>query len=226
MIAAGCRFFAGYPMTPFTEVLEHMARAAPRGRRGVHERRERARGGGHGLGRGRHRDAGRHRLDRPGALAHAGIAVRDQPWPGCPWWCSTWPGPRATTTRPPGAAATATTATSCWRPPTWPRRWPWSDWPSSSPTRWRNPVLVLGDYYLAHTARSVAVPAVRTRPVPDWALDGSSGGSGHAKLISFLGTVKQRDDVGYDLADHYRRLRRPRGRDGRRGRADVRGSPY
>src|ERR1043165_6399344 len=29
MIAAGCRFFAGYPMTPFTEVLEHMARLLP-----------------------------------------------------------------------------------------------------------------------------------------------------------------------------------------------------
>ena len=26
MIAAGCRFFAGYPMTPFTEVLEQMAK--------------------------------------------------------------------------------------------------------------------------------------------------------------------------------------------------------
>jgi len=25
LVAAGCRFFAGYPMTPFTEVLEHMA---------------------------------------------------------------------------------------------------------------------------------------------------------------------------------------------------------
>ena len=38
-IAAGCRFFAGYPMTPFTEVLEHFAkRAARRGRR-VHQRR-------------------------------------------------------------------------------------------------------------------------------------------------------------------------------------------
>ena len=24
MVAAGCSFFAGYPMTPFTEVLEHM----------------------------------------------------------------------------------------------------------------------------------------------------------------------------------------------------------
>src|ERR1700745_362654 len=29
MIASGCRFFAGYPMTPFTEVLEHMARLLP-----------------------------------------------------------------------------------------------------------------------------------------------------------------------------------------------------
>src|SRR5271154_3376349 len=29
MGAAGCRFFSGYPMTPFTEVLEHMARLLP-----------------------------------------------------------------------------------------------------------------------------------------------------------------------------------------------------
>ena len=29
MIVAGCRFFAGYPMTPFTEVLEHMAKRLP-----------------------------------------------------------------------------------------------------------------------------------------------------------------------------------------------------
>jgi 2-oxoglutarate ferredoxin oxidoreductase subunit alpha len=28
-IAAGCRFFAGYPMTPFTETLEHFARLLP-----------------------------------------------------------------------------------------------------------------------------------------------------------------------------------------------------
>ena len=28
-IAAGCRFFAGYPMTPFTEILEHFARKLP-----------------------------------------------------------------------------------------------------------------------------------------------------------------------------------------------------
>jgi len=69
--------------------------------------------------------------------------------------------------------------------------------------RWRNPVLVMGDYYLAHTARSVVIPEGRQRAVPEWALDGSSGGSGHAKLVSFLGTQKQRHDVGYDLAEHY-----------------------
>src|SRR4029078_9249077 len=29
MIPAACLFFAGYPMTPFTEVLEHMAKRLP-----------------------------------------------------------------------------------------------------------------------------------------------------------------------------------------------------
>ena len=28
-VVAGCRFFAGYPMTPFTELLEHFARLLP-----------------------------------------------------------------------------------------------------------------------------------------------------------------------------------------------------
>ncbi len=28
-MAAGCRFFAGYPMTPFTETLEHFAKMLP-----------------------------------------------------------------------------------------------------------------------------------------------------------------------------------------------------
>ncbi len=40
-------------------------------------------------------------------------------------------------------------------------------------------------------------------PLPEWALDGSTGGSRNAKLISFLGSHKQRDDVGYDLSVHY-----------------------
>ena len=71
--------------------------------------------------------------------------------------------------------------------------------------RWRNPVLVFGDYYLAHTTQSVGVEPIAFEPLPpaDWALDGSSGGTGRAKLLSPLGAAKQRDDVGYDLAQHY-----------------------
>jgi 2-oxoglutarate ferredoxin oxidoreductase subunit alpha len=30
MDSAGCKFFAGYPMTPFTEVLEGMAKELPK----------------------------------------------------------------------------------------------------------------------------------------------------------------------------------------------------
>ena len=51
-IAAGCRFFAGYPMTPFTEVLEHFARLLP-DVGGVRQRGVGARSRRHGVGRAR-----------------------------------------------------------------------------------------------------------------------------------------------------------------------------
>src|SRR5207248_7570092 len=71
---------------------------------------------------------------------------------------------------------------------------------------WRNPVLVFGDYYLAHTSQSVDIDPVDfgARPSLDWALDGSSGGSGRAKIVSPLGTAKRKDRAGADLGDHYR----------------------
>jgi 2-oxoglutarate ferredoxin oxidoreductase subunit alpha len=70
---------------------------------------------------------------------------------------------------------------------------------------WRNPVVILGDYYLAHTARAVDVTVTDYGALPpaEWALTGESGGSGHAKVLSFLGSAKQRDGAGYDLAVHY-----------------------
>jgi 2-oxoglutarate ferredoxin oxidoreductase subunit alpha len=72
--------------------------------------------------------------------------------------------------------------------------------------QWRNPVMIFGDYYLAHTTQSVAVERVDFGALPpsDWALDGSTGGSGNARLVSPLGTGKQRDTVGYDLSQHYK----------------------
>jgi 2-oxoglutarate ferredoxin oxidoreductase subunit alpha len=41
------------------------------------------------------------------------------------------------------------------------------------------------------------------KPAVDWALDGSTGGSKRAKLVSSMGVAKQRDSVGYDLSEHY-----------------------
>ena len=127
MVAAGCRFFSGYPMTPFTEVLEHMAKKLP--------------------------PAGGVCMNAESELEAVDLV--------------------------PMAFRLA--------------------------ADWRNPVLLFGDYYLAHTSRSVELPEPSPMPaLADWALDGSSGGSGNAKLISSLGDAKQRHGVGYDISLHYR----------------------
>jgi len=58
--------------------------------------------------------------------------------------------------------------------------------------QWRNPVLVQGDYLLAHTAEAVDVTPVEFGPLPDkdWPVDGSGGGTGASKVISPLGIGK------------------------------------
>jgi 2-oxoglutarate ferredoxin oxidoreductase subunit alpha len=57
---------------------------------------------------------------------------------------------------------------------------------------WRNPVLVQGDYLLAHTAEAVDVGRTDFGPAPEkeWAVDGSGGGTGRSKVISPLGIGK------------------------------------
>jgi len=57
---------------------------------------------------------------------------------------------------------------------------------------WRNPVLVQGDYLLAHTAEAVDVAPIDMGHLPDkdWAVDGSGGGTGRSKVISPLGIGK------------------------------------
>jgi 2-oxoglutarate ferredoxin oxidoreductase subunit alpha len=202
MIAAGCRFFAGYPMTPFTEVLEHMAAKLPA--------------------------VGGVCMNAESELEAVGMA-----WgaaaTGVPAATgSTGQGlslmqeslAEITLARLPLVVLNMARAQGDYYQAT--RGGGHGDYrhlvlaPMDSAEavellglafglaeRWRNPVLVMGDYYLAHTARSVAIPDGITRTVPEWALDGSSGGTGHAKLVSFLGTEKQRDDVGYDLSTHY-----------------------
>ena len=66
-LAAGCRFFAGYPITPATEVAERMVGAAARSRRHLHP--DGGRTGLHG------RDPGRELGRREGHDQHLGARL-------------------------------------------------------------------------------------------------------------------------------------------------------
>ncbi len=205
MVGAGCRFFAGYPMTPFTEVLEHMARLLPSvdgtcinaeseieaiGMAwGAAATGTRAATGSTGQGLSLMQESLAEM-----ALAGIPVVVLNMARGQGDYFQATRGGGhgdyRTPVLAPADAAEAVTLVYEAFE----------------LAERYRNPVLVVGDYYLAHTARSVTVdddhPA--PPPPPEWALDGSTGGTGHAKLLSPLGSVKQRDDVGYDLSLHYR----------------------
>jgi len=58
--------------------------------------------------------------------------------------------------------------------------------------RWRNPVQIYGDYFLAHTSEAVEVKRIDFPPLPekDWAVDGSLGGTGHSRNINPIGMTK------------------------------------
>jgi len=58
--------------------------------------------------------------------------------------------------------------------------------------KWRNPVLVYGDYLLAHTQEALTIDsrAFGELPPKDWAVDGSASGSGRSKSVTPLGVAK------------------------------------
>ena len=71
-IAAGCKFFAGYPMTPFTELLEHFARRLPEEGGVCVNAESELEAVGMAWGGARGRRTCRYRLDGTGTLSHAG----------------------------------------------------------------------------------------------------------------------------------------------------------
>ncbi|HZQ87983.1 MAG TPA: thiamine pyrophosphate-binding protein [Acidimicrobiales bacterium] len=208
MVAAGCRFFAGYPMTPFTEVLEHMARLLPEhGGTCINAESEleavgmawgaaatgtRAATGSTGQGLSLMQESLSELVS-----AHIPMVVLNMARAQGDYFQATRGGGHGDYRMPVLAPKDAAEAVSLMA-----TAFELAD-------QWRTPVLVFGDYYLAHTAQSVDVPEAGTPPAaPEWALDGSTGGSGRAKLLSPLGDHKRRDDVGYDLQEHYRGVAR------------------
>ena len=142
-------------------------------------------------GGGRHRHPGRDRLGRPGPVAHAGVAVGDLPGPPAPGGPQHGPGPGRLLPGHPGRR---------------PRRLPPHRAGAEDVAEgvelvqlafhlaftWRNPVLVYGDYLLAHTQEAVAVEPVAYPPLPpkDWAVDGRRSGSGESGNVTPLGVSK------------------------------------
>ncbi len=206
MIAAGCRFFAGYPMTPFTEVLEHMAKRLPSvGGACVNAESEleavgmawgaaatgtRAATGSTGQGLSLMQES-----IAEAAMAHLPLVILNMARAQGDYFQATRGGGHGDYRTPVLAPMDVAEATVLAQ-----RAFHLAD-------TWRNPVVFFGDYYLAHTYQSVDIQPIDFGPVPpkDWALDGSSSGTGRAKLVSPLGDTKQRDDVGYDLSDYYLR---------------------
>ena len=58
--------------------------------------------------------------------------------------------------------------------------------------KWRNPVLVYGDYLLAHTQEAIAIETLELPELPTktWAVDGSATGSGRSRSVTSLGVAK------------------------------------
>lgn len=190
-IAAGCRFFAGYPMTPFTEVLEHFAAKLPEvGGVCINAESEleavgmawgalatgaRAATGstGQGLALMQESFSEMTRAELPLVVFHMARGQGD-------YFQATRGGGHgdyrhivlAPENVHEGVALTQLAFELA--------------------DRWRNPVQLYGDYLLAHTAEAVVIPTSdqRERPPKDWAVDGSLGGSGRSRNLNPLGMEK------------------------------------
>ena len=205
-IAADCRFFAGYPMLPFTDLLEAMSAALPPvGGTCLNAESEieavnmvlgaaaagaRAATGSCGQGIALMQEA-----IAEAALNEVPFVVFNMARGQQDYWQATrgggW-GDYRTITLAPKDVAEAVEHTQLL---------------FHLADHYRAPVCLYGDYLIAHTHMSVDVQVrdYGPRPPKDWALDGTAGGTGHARQIWTW--AMGRDDApgpGPDL--HWRRL--------------------
>jgi 2-oxoglutarate ferredoxin oxidoreductase subunit alpha len=204
-IAAGCRFFAGYPMTPFTELLEAFARRLPQ-TNGVCVNAEseleavgmawgavatgaRAATGSTGQGLSLMQESLSEitRAELPLVVFNMARGQGD-------YFQATRGGGHGDYRHivlAPVDLGEAVLLTQL---------------AFHLAERWRNPVLVYGDYLLAHTSEAVDVTAVDfgAPPAKEWAVDGSLGGSGRARNVNSLGF--ERGKRGIDPEAFWNRL--------------------
>jgi 2-oxoglutarate ferredoxin oxidoreductase subunit alpha len=189
-IASGCRFFAGYPMTPFTEILEHFAKKLPPvGGVCINAESEleavgmawgalatgaRAATGSTGQGLSLMQESFAEIT-----LAELPLVIFDMARGQGDYFQATRGGGHGDYRHIVLAPLDIGEAVALTM-----QAFELAD-------RWRTPVLIMGDYLLAHTAEAVEVPEPQPEaPHKDWAVDGTLGGSGHSRLVSSLGFAK------------------------------------
>jgi 2-oxoglutarate/2-oxoacid ferredoxin oxidoreductase subunit alpha len=190
-IAAGCRFFAGYPMTPFTELLEHMAKKLPEvGGVCINAESEleavgmawgalatgaRAATGSTGQGLSLMQESFSEIT-----LAELPLVVFNMARGQQDYFQATRGGGHGDYRHIVLAPLDITEAVEL------------TQLAFHLADKWRNPVLVYGDYLLAHTYEAVSIEpiGVPSLPAKEWAVDGSAGGTGDSRLVTPLGLGK------------------------------------
>jgi len=190
-ITAGCRFFAGYPMTPFTELLEHFARLLPEnGGVCINAESEleavgmawgalatgaRAATGSTGQGLSLMQES----LSEM-TLAELPLVVFNMARSQGDYFQATRGGGhgdyRHIVLAPQDVREGIEHTQLAFH----------------LADKWRNPVLVYGDYLLAHTQEAISIEpiALPELPTKDWAVDGSRTGSGRSGSVTPLGVGK------------------------------------
>jgi 2-oxoglutarate ferredoxin oxidoreductase subunit alpha len=190
-IAAGCRFFAGYPMTPFTELLEHLAKKLPEaGGVCINAESEleavgmawgalatgaRAATGSTGQGLSLMQESFSEIT-----LAELPLVVFNMARGQQDYFQSTRGGGHGDYRHLVLAPLDISEAVEL------------TQLAFHLADKWRNPVLIYGDYLLAHTHEAVSVAPIEfpALPAKDWAVDGSLGGTGDSRLVTPLGLGK------------------------------------
>jgi 2-oxoglutarate ferredoxin oxidoreductase subunit alpha len=190
-IASGCKFFAGYPMTPFTELLEHFARLLPENGGacinaeseleavgmawGALATGERAATGSTGQGLSLMQESFSEIT-----LAELPLVIFNMARGQQDYYQATRGGGhgdyRHIVLAPQDVREGVELVQLAFH----------------LADKWRNPVLVYGDYLLAHTQEALSIDQheFERLPAKDWAVDGSKSGSGVSRAVTPLGVSK------------------------------------
>ncbi|HSS09547.1 MAG TPA: hypothetical protein VLL25_06655, partial [Acidimicrobiales bacterium] len=197
-VASGCRFFAGYPMTPFTELLEHFAKRLPEvGGVCINAESEleavgmawgalatgaRAATGSTGQGLALMQESFSEIT-----LAELPLVIFDMARGQGDYFQATRGGGHGDYRHIVLAPMDINEAVSL------------TQLAFELADKWRTPALLMGDYLLAHTSEAVDISAdagaavgstAPHGPAKDWAVDGSLGGTGRSRIVSSLGFAK------------------------------------